>query len=121
MRKILINQTTYYWHFRYTKPYSEPPYITIIHSIDGRKICWRIRFKVKEHFLLNQGMPCLYQGEKLAINLNEPKYIFQLITYLIQHNQNLKTEHFDGMEILEKLGYTIAPIFIYDNKMNDDS
>lgn len=61
-------------------------------------------------------MPCLYQGEKLAINLNEPKYIAQLITYLIQHNQNLKTEHFDGMEILEKLGYTLAPIFMYDSK-----
>ncbi|MDO4429724.1 MAG: hypothetical protein Q4B95_00295 [Lonepinella koalarum] len=111
MRKIVIDEQIYHWHFGRGSA-SKVPHLTIIHLINQKKICWLLNFKLLDHFLLNDCMPAVYEGDNIAINLNQPKFIAQIIFYLQQHNQNKQTEHFDGIEILSKLGYQIDPLFI---------
>lgn len=111
MRKIVIGEQIYHWHFC-PGTASKVPHLTIIHLKHQKKICWLLNFKLKDYFLLNDCMPALYKCEKIAINLNQPKFIAQIICYLQQYNQNKQTEYFDGVEILRKLGYQIDPLFV---------
>lgn len=111
MRKIVIDEQIYHWHFC-PRTSSKVPHLTIIHLRHQKKICWLLNFKLKDYFLLNDCMPAVYEGDKIAINLNQPKFIAQIIYYLQQYNQNKQTEYFDGVEILRTLGYQIDPLFV---------
>ena len=92
---------------------------------------WRIYFEIAEHFLLNSGFPAVFQGKKVAINLNRPFYVSQIIQYCrnsqqtrckqrdINKEKNFQTnqcgyKYFDGIEILRQTGYEISKMYTHE-------
>ena len=66
-------------------------------------------------FLLNSGLPAVFQGNQTVINLNRPKLISQIIRYCLDHEDEIPwDEHkpLNGVNILKKMGFEIPPIFL---------
>lgn len=47
MRKIVIDEQIYHWHFC-PGTSSKVPHLTIIHLRHQKKICWLLNFKLKD-------------------------------------------------------------------------
>ena len=75
----------------------------------------RINFPIAEHFLLNSGLPAVFQGKKVVINLNQPSYVSQIIHHCRETENEIPQDGYkrlDGIEILKQIGYEIPPIFL---------
>lgn len=114
-RKIIVDNIEYKWLFRYDDyDYSNYPYLLIVRKSSPKAIL-RINFSITEHFLLNSGLPATFYGKKVAINLNQPSYVSQIIHQCRENEDEISQneyKHFDGIEILQKIGYEIPPILL---------
>ena len=118
-RKIIVDNEEYKWLFRYDDyDYIKPPYLLIAKKSFPEET-WCICFSIKEHFLLNSGFPAVFQGKKVAINLNQPLYVSQMIHYCRNNKEQVlqaKKIHgykcLDGIDILQKIGYEISPVLL---------
>lgn len=64
---------------------------------------------------MNSGLPATFQGKKVVINLNQPSYVSQIIHQCKKNEEEISEngyKHFDGIEILQKIGYKINPILL---------
>ncbi|WP_088815119.1 MULTISPECIES: hypothetical protein [Listeria] len=57
----------------------------------------------------NKGVPALYQGQRITINLNQPRFIAEIIAY-VREQLDLKlllgtVELDNGIELLRDIGY----------------
>ncbi|MGY3778189.1 hypothetical protein ACWOAV_05735 [Isobaculum melis] len=67
----------------------------------------------------NKGLPACYRNEHVIINLNQPKYIAEMIDYLLQQPKLdflcQTVELNNGLELLHQLGY----VFDYKKSLNE--
>ncbi len=121
-RNIIIENVEYKWLFRY-EDYDDTkfPYLLIVKKCIPEETL-RIKFWITEHFLLNSGLPAIFQGKMVAINLNQPFYISQIIQYYRHHEAEIlqaesseagnrcSYRELDGVKILQRLGYHILSL-----------
>ncbi len=114
-RKIVVDNATYQWLFRYHRhDYRKKPYLLIIKDTTPDKAL-KIEFPITDHFLLNSGLPAVFQGNQTVINLNRPKLISQIIQYCLDHEDEIPwNEHkpLNGISILESMGFEIPAVFL---------
>lgn len=114
-RKIVVDQVEYKWLFRYDDyEYIDFPYLLIVKNSDPEETL-HICFPITEHFLLNSGLPAVFQGNQVAINLNRPYYIAQIVHYCRKHKEEISQDEYkidykrlDGIKILKEIGYRIS-------------
>lgn len=109
-RKIIVDNSEYMWLFRYDDyDYQNFPYL-LITTKAFPKAALHISFAIKEHFLLNSGLPAAFQGERVSINLNQPLFISQIIQQCCKQVDfsNLSGYHYlNGLDILRTIGYEL--------------
>lgn len=118
-RKIVVDNIEYKWLFRYDDyEYIDFPYLLIVKNSFPEETL-RICFPIAEHFLLNSGLPAIFQGNKVKINLNRPFYIAQIVRYCSKNEEEISQEEhrFDyksinGIKILQEIGYHIPSIYV---------
>lgn len=110
MRNIVIRDTLYKWTFRGDRDYACNSSISIL--TEDRNVKIVIRFKTTDTFTagspLNEGMPMLKDGNVYIVNLNQPKYIAEFMSYLLDNGLDLtkkSTKEFDGNKLLLDIGY----------------
>ena len=63
---------------------------------------------MKDHFLLNSGMPAVFQGQRVSINLNQPFFISQIVQWCGEQDdlfQQTGYQYLNGVDILKTIGY----------------
>ena len=107
-RKLVVNHLEYKWLFRYDDyDYLYSPYLLIV-SQNFPKTTLSIRFPMKDHFLLNSGMPAVFQGQSVSINLNQPFFISQIVQWCGEQDDLFHQtgyQYLNGVDILKKIGY----------------
>mgnify|MGYP000358690719 CR=1 FL=1 len=74
IQKIIVDNSEYMWLFRYDGyDYQNFPYL-LITAKAFPKATLHINFPIKEHFLLNSGLPAVFQGQRVSIKL-EPAIV----------------------------------------------
>jgi len=111
-RKIVVNDKEYQWKFTLDEFYYEGDSHLVIRSGDKKgKMIIHFRTGKFDHGFcpFNKGLPATYKGEPVAINLNQPRFIAEIITYrLSQQQTDSLTGHFEtryGLEMLHDMGY----------------
>ncbi len=106
-RKIIVNNLEYKWLFRYKSyDYQKIPYLLIV-AKDSPETTLRINFPIKDHFLLNCGIPAAFHGQQVSINLNQPFFIFQMIQWCSQQEDLFKQtgcQYLNRPDILKSIG-----------------
>ena len=114
-RKIIVDKIEYKWLFRYDDyDYINYPYLLIVMN-SRQKATLNINFPIKEHFMLNNGLPATIQGNKVSINLNQPAYISQIIHQCRESGESFEQDgykYLNGLEVLKEMGYEIDPIYL---------
>lgn len=109
-RKIIVDNIEYKWLFRYDDyDYIKCPYLLII-MYSYPKTAKNIQFPIREHFLLNSGLPAIFQENKVLINLNRPIYVSQIINQCRKNGEQWNQpgyQYLNGLEILKQLKYQI--------------
>ena len=78
-RRIVVDNATYQWLFRYHgHDYHKKPYLLIVKEAVPDKSL-KIEFSITDHFLLNSGLPAVFQSNQTVINLNRPRECFKTI------------------------------------------
>ncbi len=112
LRKIVINGCEYLWKYVFDDyDYHGDSYI-LIKSIDknGKLI---ISFCVGPsdygYCPFNKGVEAIYRGERIIINLNQPRFIAETVKFVFENlnvDKLVGTISLDnGIEIIHKLGY----------------
>lgn len=73
-----------------------------------KKATLKVVFSVKDHFMLNSGLPAYLQGKEVSINLNQPVYVSEIIGQCRKMGVafgHIGYKCVDGVEILKQIGY----------------
>ncbi len=121
-RKIVVNGTEYRWLLRFDDyDYQYPPYLLVIKSACPRSTL-KIGFPVREHYLLNEGLPAFYKGDSVFINLNRPLVVSRIIAQCVKDGEAFEQEgyrYLNGVKILEEAGYEIDSIWTGNRKESE--
>ena len=113
LRKIVVGGETYLWKHNYNDcDYSTPLYLLILFEKD-RQAEVRVKFPLMdcpiEKGMLNSGFKATKNGMEFTINLNEPKYIAELIQYLMNNKIDFSKgkKHLleNGYQLFNEMGY----------------
>ena len=109
-RKITVNNLEYKWLFQ-NKSYDNQknPYLLIV-AKDSPKTTLHINFPIKEHFLLNCGIPAAFHGQQVSLNLNQPFFISQIVQWCSDQEDLFKQtgyQYLNGSDILKAIGYEL--------------
>jgi len=116
LRKIVVGGETYLWKHNYNDcDYSVPLYLLILFEKD-RQAEVRVKFPLMGHpiekCMLNSGFKATKNGMKVIINLNEPKYIAELIQFLmsnkIDFSKGKKHLFENGDQLFIEMGYALT-------------
>ena len=103
-RKIIVDNSEYMWLFRYDDyDYQRIPYL-LITTKAFPKATLHINFPI------NSGLPAVFQGQRVSINLNQPLFVSQIIQQCSKQIDlsNLTGYHYlNGLEILKTAGYEL--------------
>ncbi|WP_339102018.1 hypothetical protein [Candidatus Enterococcus clewellii] len=112
-RKIVVDGKAYLWKYSFDDYDYQNDSALIIKSADKQgKLLINFRTGNWDHGYcpFNRGVPGIYMGEPVVINLNQPRFIMEIISFSMKHlqlNQLSRTvELNNGIEILNELGYT---------------
>lgn len=116
-RKIVVDNVEYKWLFRYDDyEYINYPYLLIVKNAYPEETL-RICFPITEHFLLNSGLPAVFRGAQVKINLNRPYCISQIVRYCTENEEKISQDEYktdykglDGIKILKEIGYRIPSV-----------
>ena len=112
MRKIVVNGKEYLWQYSFDDyDYQMDSYLTI--KTADRKGKLMISFRGEKNDFgycpFNKGLEAICRGEKVIINLNQPRFVAELIAAALAH---LVAAHLEGttmlkngVELLRGLGY----------------
>lgn len=111
MRKIVVNGNTYFWSYRGVKGDVSKSTLTVIS--DNKAIRYMFHFSTRDTYTagnpLNEGLPMIKENEKFLINLNQPKYVAQILQSILDHDladySVKKSYDFNGNELLLSMGY----------------
>ena len=117
-RKIVVDTVEYKWLYRYDdhECWDYPCLLVVKTAAPKETLC--ISFPIEDHFLLNSGLPTVFQGNAVKINLNRPFYISQIIHYCGENEGKVSLEkcktrsknkyiNLDGIKILQEIGYIL--------------
>ena len=110
-RKITVNDKTYEWHYSFDDyDFYEPSNLVIRTQDKTKKVI--LYFSSEDngigHCPFNIGVNAIKNGEQVLINLNQPKFVAEIINYLfVEHTEHISkdTQYIDGLKILRLLGY----------------
>lgn len=119
LRKIIVDEKEYLWKYNFDDYDYQCDSSLIIISTEGKGQLI-IHFRTEKwdfgYCPFNKGVEAQYKGERVIINLNQPRFIAELIRYAINH---LKVDTLtgtvaldNGIEILHAIGYK----FEYEKK-----
>jgi hypothetical protein len=124
-RKIVVKNKTFFWLYSFDDyDYSSDSGVIIKDQEKGKGKWVFIRFCLKNgaYCPFNEGLSALKKAEKVVINLNRPKYIAEMLEYILDYY--LQTDEFpstvecyDGFKILNELGYVFDSKFITNNSV----
>ncbi|MNC34546.1 hypothetical protein D3C75_829830 [compost metagenome] len=111
MRKIVVEGNIYYWQFRGVKGDVSKSALTVIS--ENKVIRLVIHFSTRDTYTagnpLNEGLPMIKMDEKYLINLNQPRYVAEIVQYILEHSLMdytvQKSYDFNGNELLLHMGY----------------
>ncbi|QML58231.1 hypothetical protein NFJ77_21015 [Escherichia coli] len=113
LRKIVVAGRTWLWVYRYYYYNADEGdcYLRIIS--EDKKAQILIYFRTATcHYggcPFNDGLPALYNNVKININLNQPRFVAQLLTYVLENvlqgTPSGVIEYENGTEILQQIGY----------------
>lgn len=111
-RKITINNKDFLW--KYTFDDSDYLYESslVIKNADKKGklvIYFYASTQTAGYCPFNKGVPAIYHGEPVSINLNQPRFVAELLSFALDQ---LQIDHFfgtkelyNGVEMLHNLGY----------------
>ena len=109
-RKITVNNFEYKWFFCYKRyDYQKNPYLLIV-AKDSPETTLHINFPLKDHFMLNCGIPAAFHGQQVSINLNQPFFIAQIVQWCSEQEDLFKQmgyQYLNGSDILKAIGYEL--------------
>ena len=114
MRKIVVKERTFLWNYHFDD-YDYQNDSQIVIKDNDRKGKLIIRFHTEDfghgYCPFNKGLRATKDGEEITINLNRPKFIAEILTYVLDarlHDNGFDATHEykDGLKILNELGYT---------------
>lgn len=108
-RKIVVDGAAFRWLFRYDDyDYIYPSYLLFLPAGSPRAEI-RVVFRgVQDKFPLNEGLAAIKDGEPVQINLNQPRYVAELLRHCLQQQVDFSEKprwDFDGYAALRELGY----------------
>lgn len=112
-RKITVNGNLYEWHYSFDDYDWQMPSQLVIRTLD-RTTKLILYFCSEDngigHCPFNRGVKAVKDGKEMIINLNQPKFIAEIINCLfVVHTEYISSEtkciKIDGLKILRSLGY----------------
>ncbi|EHR8837895.1 hypothetical protein ABJ851_003290 [Shigella flexneri] len=111
LRKIVVDGRTWLWCYRYYYSDERDSYIRIISDDKQGQVV--IYFRVGAYNYggcpFNDGLAAFYRGEKITINMNQPRFIAQLLAHVLKDipGRTLSgvMEYQNGIGMLHQLGY----------------
>lgn len=122
LRKIVVNNQTWLWKYKFDDYDLQDDSYLRIKDADkkGQIIIWfRTGVWIDIGYCpFNKVLPATYLGENVTINLNQPRYIAQILAHVLQDfpEGGLTGTHCyqNGIEMLHELGYE----FEYQKRLN---
>lgn len=110
-RKIKVNDKMYEWLYSFDDyDWHEPSHLVIRTQDKSTKLI--LYFSSEDngvgHCPFNTGVNAIKDGEQVLINLNQPRFIAEIIIYLFdEHIEYISKDiqYIDGLKILRELGY----------------
>lgn len=119
LRKIVIQEKEYLWKYTFDDyDYENDSHLVIKDSNkDGKLIIYFRTGKWDFGYCpFNRGVPAIYHGEPVVINLNQPRFIAEIFAYVMNKLKKDSligtTEFNEGLEMLHDMGYE----FEYEKK-----
>ncbi|WP_088808594.1 MULTISPECIES: hypothetical protein [Listeria] len=111
-RKITVEGQKFLWKYSFDDYDYQNDSSLIIKSADtnGKLLIYFRTGKWDSGYCpFNKGVPALYQGQRITINLNQPRFIAEIIAY-VREQLDLKlllgtVELDNGIELLRDIGY----------------
>ena len=120
MREIVVKERTFLWSYHFDDSDYQLDSKIVIKDND-RKGKMIIMFHTEDfghgYCPFNKGLRATKDGEEVTINLNQPRFIAEILVYILDtrlHDNGFDTtlEYNDGLKILNGLGY------VFDYKLN---
>ncbi|MEK5409124.1 hypothetical protein MKX36_24875 [Paenibacillus sp. FSL W8-0439] len=110
MRKIVVSGNTYLWSYKTVRGIYCRSKLTIIS--ENKDIKFIIQFTTKDTIVtgspLNEGLRVMKEGKQYSINLNQPKYVAEVLQYILDMELDVtvkKVHELNGNELLVSMGY----------------
>lgn len=110
MRKIVVGGQTYWWSYHTVRDVYYRSALTLI--TEDRKTKWIVKFTTVDTITagspLNEGLRVTKEGQSYAINLNQPKYVAEVLQHVLGMglDTSAKNVHeLNGNELLANMGY----------------
>ncbi len=114
LRKITVSEQEYFWKFVFDENDCLNDSFILVKSINktGKLLVYFKKESWEHGFCpFNKGVQAKFNGQPILINLNQPRFIAEIIKYALDY---LKVEKFvgtlsldNGIEILHNLGYEL--------------
>lgn len=120
MRKIVVRNQTYFWSF--IGKWDVVCHSNLTLSTENRKLRIILNFKTHDTFTagspLNEGLIMTRGEENIVINLNQPRFVAEMLQYVLDYKLDDDTSvgqyHFNGNQLLLELGYVDAENYLVD-------
>ncbi|MEK3901495.1 MULTISPECIES: hypothetical protein [unclassified Paenibacillus] len=110
MRKIAVGGHTYWWSYQTVRDVHCRSKLTLI--TEDRKTKWIVKFTTVDPITagspLNEGLRVIKEGQSYALNLNQPKYVAEVLQYVLgmELDTSAKNVHeLNGNDLLAGMGY----------------
>ncbi|WP_238653450.1 hypothetical protein [Paenibacillus piscarius] len=110
MRKIVVGGQAYWWSYRTVRDVYCRSKLTLI--TENRTTKWIVQFTTVDTITagspLNEGLRVIKEGQPYALNLNQPKYVAEVLQHVLDMglNTSAKSVHeLNGNDLLAGMGY----------------
>ena len=119
-RKIVVNDKEYEWKISFDDyDWNEPSHL-VFRSLD-RTLKIILYFQTDAYSIgkcpFNFGVPAIKEGQTVSINLNQPRFIAEILQFLLAFRVPLNVKGIltfgDGTDILRILGYQFEYQFFF--------
>lgn len=111
-RKITVNNQDYLWKYTFDDYDYQNDSSLVIKNADKKGkliIYFRTGTWTTGYCPFNKGAPAVYQNETVIINLNQPRFVAELIPFALNQLQidclSGTKELYNGIEMLHDIGY----------------
>jgi len=112
LRKIVVNDQEWLWKYSFDDYDYQNDSFLVAKSADkkGKLVIYFTTYKWEYGYCpFNKGVEAVFQNQPVIINLNQPRFISEIIAFALKRLQtdclSETVEITDGIEILHDLGY----------------